>query len=298
MLRTHLGETAALLTAICWSFTSISFESACKRVGALAVNFLRLSLAFLFLGILLTVSQGHFLPFKVSGHAWFWLSLSGIIGFVLGDYCLFQAYVEVGARVAMLIMALVPPITAIIGWFFLGETLTAVQIIAMIMTISGIASVVLEKKANENHLSFAKPVKGILLALGGAVGQAVGLIFSKYGMGGYNAFAATQIRVIAGIFGFGLILLLQKRGALLRIALHDKIALQRIGLGAFFGPFLGVSLSLYAVQHTVAGVASTIMAIVPVLIIPFSIILLKEKVTLKEILGAFLAVGGVTLYFF
>lgn len=65
----------------------------------------------------------------------------------------------------------------------------------------------------------------------------------------------------------------------------------------FFGPFLGVSFSLIAVKYTAAGVAATLMSIVPVLIIAPSVIFFREKVTFKEIAGAIIAVGGVALFF-
>ena len=197
----------------------------------------------------------------------------------------------------MLIMALVPPLTAIISWMFLGEILTIFEIFAMLITITGIAIVVLERGEAGKKVQFSHPLKGILFAFGGAVGQSIGLIFSKYGMGDYSAFAATQIRVIAGIAGFTILFFIMKRWGKIFAAFSNRSAMLRITLGAFFGPFLGVSMSLLAVQHTMAGIASTIMAIVPILIIPPAIVIFKEKVTLKEIFGALIAVAGVTLYF-
>jgi len=292
-----MGEIAALLTAFCWSFTSLSFEAAGKRIGPLNVNFLRLALAFIFLTLFNGIFRHQFLPVSVSRQAWFWLSLSGLVGFVIGDFFLFNAYVVVGARISMLIMSLVPPITALIGWLFLDEIMDFREIVAMIVTISGVALVVLERNTVNGSLKFSHPMSGILFAFGGAVGQAVGLIFSKYGMGDYNAFAATQIRVITGVIGFGLILVILRRLPKLAQAIRNRAAMKYTSIGAFFGPFLGVSLSLLAVQHTATGIASTIMAIVPVLIIPLAILIQKERVTFKEILGAIIAVGGVSLYF-
>lgn len=297
MTGSHLGEIAALTTAICWSFTSLSFEAASKRIGSLQVNFIRLVLAF----ILLTVYNGIFrhqiLPIDASAHNWTWLLLSGFVGFVFGDYFLFKAYIIIGARVTMLVMSLVPPITAILSWMILGETMDLREISAMILTIAGVALVVIERNESNGLLKFSHPIPGILCALCGAIGQAGGLILSKYGMGDYNAFAATQIRVICGITGFGILLLALKKVPELMRAVQNRKAMQFTATGAFFGPFLGVSFSLFAVQHTVAGVASTIMAIVPVLIIPLAILIQKERVTFKEIVGALIAVSGVALYF-
>ena len=284
------------MTAICWSFTSLSFEAAGKRVGSLPVNVIRLVLGFIFLSVFTFFVRGMILPFDASAHVWIWLSLSGFVGFVIGDLFLFQAFVEAGARISMFMMSLVPPITAVISWLILGETLTWFEILAMAMTVCGVALVVLERNA-ENRVTFSRPIKGILYAFGGAVGQAVGLILSKYGMGDYDAFAATQIRIITGIIGFALIFIIFRQTKTIIPAIKDGAAMKLISLGAFFGPFLGVSLSLFAVQHTQAGIASTIMALPPILIIPFAITFLKEKITEREILGALIAVGGTTLFF-
>jgi drug/metabolite transporter (DMT)-like permease len=194
-------------------------------------------------------------------------------------------------------MSLVPPITALISYFFLGEILTAREVFAMFITVSGVFLVVLERGEQNRQVKFAHPISGILLAFGGSVGQAVGLIFSKYGMGDYSAVAATQIRVIAGIAGFTVMFFFMNNWKKVFSALKNRSAMKRITLGAFFGPFLGVSMSLLAVQHTRAGIASTIMAIVPILIIPPAVLIFKEKVTLKEFIGAVIAVGGVAIYF-
>lgn len=297
MMQSHLGEFAALATAVCWTFTSMSFESAGKRVGSLAVNYIRLIIGFIFLSIFIYIVRGAALPIDASGHTWTWLFISGIIGFTIGDLLLFQAFVVVGARISMLIMSLVPPITALISWVFLGEHLTLLEILAMTVTVIGVSIVVLERGEQNRQLKFSHPISGILLAFGGAVGQAVGLIFSKYGMGDYSVFAATQIRVIAGIAGFTVILFFLKRWRKVFAALKNRPAMARITVGSFFGPFLGVSMSLLAVQHTLTGIASTIMAIVPILIIPPAVLIFKEKVTLKEFIGAVIAVSGVTIYF-
>lgn len=297
MINAHIGELAALATAICWTFTSMSFESAGKKVGSLAVNYIRLYIGLLFLCAFTYFTRGQLLPIDASGHAWTWLFLSGIVGFAIGDLLLFQAFVVVGARISMLIMSLVPPITALISYFFLGETMTSWEIFAMFITVFGISLVVLERGEKSGQVKFSHPVSGILFAFGGAVGQAVGLIFSKYGMGDYSAFAATQIRVIAGIAGFTVMFCFMRRWRKVFSALKNRSAMKRITLGSFFGPFLGVSMSLLAVQHTMAGIASTIMAIVPIMIIPPAVLIFKEKVTIKEVIGAVIAVLGVTVYF-
>lgn len=297
MFNTHLGEFAALLTALCWTATALAFESASLKVGSIAVNLIRLLLAFIFLSIFSYLTRGYLLPTDATSNAWIWLSISGIIGFVIGDLFLFESYTIIGSRIAMLIMTTVPPITAILSWAMLGETLSLFNLFGMLLTISGISLVILNREKGEKSIKIKHSIKGLLFAFIGAIGQSIGLVFSKIGMGSYNAFAATQIRVIVGIIGFSILITMWKKWNNVGAAVININAMKRIGIGSIFGPFLGVSLSLYAVQHTHAGIASTIMSIVPVLIIPPAVFIMKQKVTIKEIIGAIISVIGVALFF-
>ncbi len=297
MFESRLGEFAALLTAVCWSFAAMAFQVACRRAGALVVNWIRLALGFFFLCIFCYFYRGLFFPTDASANAWLWLSLSGIIGFCMGDVLLFRAFVVIGARLSMLVMALVPLFTAVIGWAILGETLGGLDLLGMGLTLGGVAWVVLERNTGEPGMKMTHPIAGILMAIGGALGQAIGLVLSKHGMGTYDAFSATQIRLLAGTVISFPILLLAGRWRSLTTAVKSGKAMLPASIGAFFGPFLGVSLSLLAIQNTKTGVASTIMAIVPVLIIPLAVYVFKEKVTWREGLGAGVAIVGVAILF-
>ena len=303
MIQNYFGETAGLLTAVFWTVTALAFESAGKKVGSLAVNLIRLVMAFFFIGLYSLIARGFFFPTDATLFNWKWLALSGLVGFVIGDLLLFQSYLVIGARIAMLLMALAPPFAALIGWLLLGEVLTPMNWLGMALTLTGIVIVILKREKTEENGTITKKLTsgysmhGILLALGGALGQAAGLVLSKKGMGDYDAFSASQIRVLTGIAGFSVLFFFIKRWPRVWAALKNQPAMKRITLGAFFGPFLGVSFSLLAVQHTETGIAATLMAIVPVLIIAPSVILFKEKINWKEILGAIITVGGVALFF-
>lgn len=294
---THAGEFAALATACCWTISALAFQNAGRRVGSLPVNLIRLAMAVFLLSAFTWATRGAPLPMDASPHAWVWLGLSGLAGFAIGDLCLFRAFVLVGARVSMLLMTLVPLFTTIFGFLVMHEVLTPLQLAGMALTIIGVSSVVLERRRDANGLIERLPLGGILLGLGGAVGQALGLVLAKYGMGSYNAFAATQIRVLAGLVGFAVVFTATGRWPRVRAALLDRKAMTSTGIGSFFGPFLGVSLSLLAVQYTEAGVAATLMALAPVLIIPVAIIFYREHVAWPAAVGAAVAVCGSALLF-
>jgi drug/metabolite transporter (DMT)-like permease len=295
-MEIRIGELAALATAFCWTITALAFESASRKVGSVAVNIIRLVMAVVLLGIFTYLRRGMFFPMDASMHAWYWLIFSGLVGFVIGDLFLFEAFTMIGSRLSMLIMTLVPPITAVFGWFLMAEQMTWLQIGGMSMTISGIALVIFQKHSGKD-MALKYPVKGLFFAFMGAVGQATGYVLSKFGMGSYDPFAATQIRVIAGIFGFAVLISFFRRWRSVGTAVKQKNPMLLILLGAIFGPFLGVSFSLLAAQNTNTGIAATIMAITPILIIPPTLIFFKQKVTWKEIAGAIISVGGVSLFF-
>lgn len=297
MITSRIGELAALATAICWTIMGLFFESAGKRVGSLAVNFIRLVFGFLFISIFTYFYRGFLFPVDATLHNWTWLSISGMIGFFIGDLFLFQAYIEIGTRITLLIMATSPPITALLGFIFLKEDVSALGMLGMLITVIGIAIVILSKDTEDKKFKFNHSIKGLFFAFLGSLGQSVGTIFTKIGMDGYNAFAATQIRIIAGFICFVLLFLYLNKWSDLKKAIKDKNAIALIALGAIFGPFVGVSLQLISLQYTSAGISSTIISIMPILVIPFSIIIYKEKITAKEIFGALVSVFGVAILF-
>ncbi len=300
---TYIGELIAISTVLCWTMSAQFFEAASKRVGATPVNIIRITFALSLFSVLLLIRNGFPIPLHFSAHAWIYLSLSGIIGFFLGDIFLFKALVEIGARVAMLIFSLSAPTTAVIGWLFLDEVYALHQWIGIFVTIFGVGMVILVKnpKSTSSSSRTVRTVsfKGILLGIGGMLGQAIGFILSKAGMkegGEYlDAFSATQIRVIAAFVCFILFLTVTKKWQPVTAALKDKKALLFTASGAVIGPFLGVSLSLLTLHYLTTGVASTFLSLVPVFIIPFSIFLHKEHVPVQAMAGAVVAVAGIYL---
>jgi drug/metabolite transporter (DMT)-like permease len=293
----YTGEIAALITAIFWTITAIAFERASLKVGSLSVNIIRLFLGFLFLSIFTLFYRGSFFPMDATNQAWFWLILSGFIGFLFGDLFLFKSYTIIGSRFAMLVMTLVPPITALSGRIILGEKLSLMSYLGMFLTIIGISIAIFNRNKEDGKITLKLSVKGLIFAFFGALGQALGLVISKLGMKDYDPFAATQIRIMAGIIGFVILVSFMKRWKQVFSAMSNKHGMAGITIGSFFGPFLGVSFSLLAIKYTQTGIASTIMALVPILIIPPAVLIYKQKITWFELLGVLISFSGVTILF-
>lgn len=287
---------AALLTSVCWSMNSLWYSIAGKHVSSYTVTHIRLWLSIPFIIILHFFFYGSFYPMGLSSQNLLYLSLSGIIGYVITDLLLFEALVRLGARICMLIMILSPIFSAVISWIFLKEVLQVLHIIAIMITILGVAIVVLEKKEGEKKSQYL--IRGIFYALLASFGQALGLVFSKIGMNGnLPALSATYIRLVSGFTTLALITLL--RGKLIEDfqKMKNKKAFLLILSGTLLGPVVGVSLSLYAINLIKVGIASTLMSLSPIILLAISSFYYKEKHSFISLFGTFLAILGTSFFF-
>lgn len=295
-MNMYLGEFAALGTALCWSFGSICFTISSRRMGHNVVNQLRLTVALLLLIMAHFFIYGRFTPAHVTGSHWFWLGISGFIGFVIGDRMLFKSFVLIGPRRGMLLMSLVPIFSTVIAWIFLKEALKLKEIIAIIITLLGISWVILERKNNEHEEGHYKI--GIICGIGAAFCQALGLILSKKGLSNnFSALSGNIIRVFVSVIIMWCIPFFGVKTSTAFKKLTDKKASLAMFGGSFFGPFAGVWLSLVAVKYAYVGVASTLMALPPILLIPLSYLVFKDKITIGAVVGTVVALSGVALMF-
>ena len=304
-MTAYLGELISIGVAFSWTATALLSEFGSKRLGNLTLNVLRMALALLFSMVLFWAVIGSPLPAGGTMEAYGWMLLSGLVGYVIGDFCLFQCYIIIGSRYGQLFMTLAPLAAALMAWVTLGQEMSAMSIVAMLVTLAGISISVLGR--GEHHkVSLKLPLNGVLFAIGAALCQGIGLVLSKIGMDYYQPdaipewlvpFSANFFRCIAGIIGFTLLLYFREGFAPLREALHDRKGMTAATATTIFGPFVGVGFSLMAVQYTSAGIASTLMALTPIIIILPSYWLFGQKITWKAVTGAVISVIGVSLFF-
>ncbi len=293
-----IGELAALLTSIAWAGTSVLFTKAAQQVGSIIVNRIRVILALFFLMLLNWVFDGYLLPFDAGADRWLWFALSGAIGYALGDAFLFQSFLFIGPQRSMLMMSLAPLMSAGLAWFFFGETLTGIQMLGVVITLAGIAWVILRRRTDTNSLA-SSPLQGILFGLGAATGQAVGYVLSKQGLtDGFSPIAGNSIRMLAAFIILWVLASIQgKARETINSMRENPRVLGWMIMAAFTGPVLGASLSLFALQHTEVGIASTLIALPPVFLLPVSWFVFKEKFDWGAVLGTLTAIVGVALLF-
>lgn len=319
-----VGELIALGVALSWTVTALFAEVGSKRMGSLPLNTVRMTMSLSLLLVTLWLILGVPWPRFADGSTWLWLLLSGVVGYVIGDYCLMQGYIYIGSRFGQLFMTLSAPTAALTGRLLLGEQMRPLAIIGMIITLSGIAMSILAKKGDTVGLKL--PRKGVFFAAMAGICQGLGLVLSKIGLQHYDAaiaaagvaqeavpdgavvplplflsvpFAATMIRATIGLCGFFLLLVIFNRDwkAKLDHAVHDRKAMWCVFGATIFGPFVGVSASLLATQYTSTGIAQTLFALTPVLIIAPAAWLFHQRVTVREVVGAVISVCGVCLFF-
>lgn len=309
-----LGELAALGTSVCWTISAFAFEAAAQRIGALMMSFVRVSMALCLLSVITVFLRGTPLPTDASAAQLGWLGVSGLVGLVLGDLCLFRSYLEIGARRAMLVQTTAPIFTVLLGWAFLGERPRPLAALGTVLVLAGCTWAIRERAAarerklpdasdaavapapaRSGHVLTGNLGLGLTLALGGALGQAGGLVLSKHGMHGMHPIAATQIRMMAAVAGFALVITAIAAWPRVRATLANRRGLAFTGLGSIFGPTIGVSLSLAAIAHTQAGIAAALIATQQVWMVVATLLLGRERVGLGGFGGAVLAVAGVIL---
>lgn len=286
-----MGESLALAAAFGWVGSSVFLERASKETGTLAVNLIRLVIAMLFLGVITYVKRGLVLPLDVTKESFKFLSISGLFGLFLGDFFLYKSYIKIGPRITLLVMTFSPIAVSILSFFILGEKIEGFKVLGMLLTIIGIAIVILKKK---NDKEFSKV--GFIYALLAMLGESLGIVFTRLGSIDYDSFATIQVRTIPAILAFIVYISLKKEWSNIKEGILNKKGMIYIVLGTIVAT-LGVTALVEAMKYANVGIVSTLAATSPILIIPISIIFFKEKVTILEGIGALISFVGITIFF-
>ena len=307
---------AALLCTVLFSASAVSARKTTEHLGGTEANFVRLIFAPLLM-ITVALSFGPVLTGYWNPKVFGLFLLSGAIGFGVGDIALFRAFPLIGSRLTTLIVHCVSvPVAATVEYFWLGTTMTALQILCAVIILGGVA-VALAPKENPK-LEKQDLIKGIGWGLIAALGQGFGAgVLSRYI---YKFAATTEIlplegfhagiivavqRMIGGMIFSGVFLLLlrawlkkQPESPLAGLTRGEATNNWRKGAPwllatGLAGPALGVTCYQWALLGNSTGVILPIVAITPLVVIPMSIAMKEEKPTLRSLIGGVIAVGGV-----
>jgi len=287
-----IGELAGLGTALLWVVSTLAFTTASRRIGATRVNLLRTIGAATVLVVLQLVLAGN--PLSAGIEASAWLAASGVIGLAIGDQCLFTAYVLVGPRVGSLLMTLAPGLAAIMAWLAMGESMSGMAVTGLLVTTAGVGWV--SASRGSTGVAGAISSRGIALGAAAAACQAGGMLTAKLGMSeGLDPLGALTIRMVAAMAVIVPLAWCVGGGDAGERTMPIRSAWRPLMLGTLAGPVGGVYLSLVAIEHVPLGVATTLMGLVPVLILPVTRLLHKDRISTRAVLGAIIAVAGIAL---
>jgi len=302
-----IGESAAIIVSFLWTTCSILFAYAGRRIGALSVNAVRIIMAVGLLGSAHIIFFGTIVP-EANSDQWLYMSLSGVVGLALGDFGYFGTLVVLGPRRGTLLMSTNPVFAVVAGYFMMNEVLDPWTFLGIVIVLLGVTWVILERDENSNEtpLTTRQKALGVTYGIIGSIGQGVGLVLAKMGMKEMadvpsvplHPLSATLIRMIAGTIAVWVFIIAIGRFSDITRAIRDTSAIKATFGGAFFGPFLGVWMSMVAVTYAAyTGVAATLMSLMPVIVIPVIWFLYKQRTSWRGIIGAVIAIAGVAILF-
>lgn len=295
----YVGEISAIISAFAFSACALFFTSASHRIGSFSMSHFRMLFATVMLVIIQLILTGRLFPAEMSLVNWLLLAMSGLTGFFMCDALLFQSYVDSSPRIGVLIFNIYPFVGALFAWVFLKEVLSFGAVIGITITMGGIVWVALERGDGNIHLHKRHYARGMILASGAGILQGISFVLAKPSMegeGSADPLTATLIRAMFGGAAFWAVSLV--RGRLRGIV--RKSSNSRAMLATFFGAvvgFIGVWLSMIAVKLAPVGIATTLIAMMPVTILPMTAIVHRERISWRAIIGAIVACLGVAILF-
>lgn len=296
MLADFRGEVAALGAAFIWAAASIVYTGVGRQLSPLVLNLVKglIAIALLLLTLLFL---GKLLP-SVSLMPVLLLLISGVIGIGIGDTAYFAALNSLGARRALVLESLSPPLGAFLALVFLQEQLAPLAWLGIGLTIAGVTWVVMERSPQPNGTLTHPPLRGIVAGLVAAAGQAIGAVLSRAALAGTDVdpLWSTLIRLLAGILMLLIWFSAQKHPIQKLAPLRSRRLWGIVIMAAFASTYLGIWLQQIALKYAPTGIAQSLSATSPLFVIPFAIAT-GEKVSLRAVFGAAIALAGVWLLF-
>ncbi|MCD2493471.1 DMT family transporter [Lacrimispora sp. NSJ-141] len=293
-----IGELCALGVALSDAVTCTCFNAAGKKINIFTVNFLKTMTALICVAVIRLMMYGTVSLAGVSPRAWLYLSLSGLIGFVFGDFFYFSSFLYLPYRISMMIFYSSPIVTSLAAWELYGQILQPVDWAGILLITMGLCIVLLARRRQAEGAGQRKQTAlGVAFAVLGMLGQAGGVLLSSQGLrlietaGG--SLAASQVRIIAGIGGFFVVMLVGKRRAAAGQALKYPKELGLVMIGGICGCAVGTTLTLHSLNYIPAGISSAITSVSPVMILIFTVFVLREKIRAAEVIGAIVCISGI-----
>jgi drug/metabolite transporter (DMT)-like permease len=288
------GETAALVAALAWAVASVIWARAGRSIHPIDLNLFKGVIgSFLLLATL--AFQGS-LFVSVELRAVLLLGVSGAVGIGLGDTAYFEAINCLGARRALLLMMLAPPLAGLTAWAFLGERLGADAWGGIALTILGVGWVITERYAAADGRP-SRLLRGVGMGFLAAVAQVAGAVLSRaaFTQTAVTPLMSALLRMAAACLILVVwVLVSRSRGR--RTIERSRRVWGITTLAAVIGTYVGISLQQFAFKYTDTGVAQTLLSTSPLFILPIAV-WMGERVSLRAAAGVVIALLGIAMLF-
>jgi len=294
-----LGQALGLVTALCFAQNSVIYRHLGRKFGSQGVAHIRMWLALPLVILLTRLVEGVWFPTGWPASTYLILLISGVIGYFLTDLLMFNAYILLGSREAMVIMTLSPVVTAALSFILFAERLNLIQLFGMSVTIAGIAMMILLDKQASLIASERKSRRaGVLYAVLAAILQSISFLLAKAALTDGGPVATNLVRTVGGLAAFIIFNGLIKRNAIAHFkSLSDRRALFLLLLASLAGPVVGMSCQMKAFTLAPVGLVTTITQISPVLLLPFDRLILKHRISPSSLAGTLLSIVGIAILF-
>lgn len=296
-----MGELASIGSAAAWAIASILFARLSGRFDPLVVNAGKCILGLACFGIVVLFRGTWVEILSLSASTVWILALSAVIGLALGDTAFFRSLALLGARRALLMTSLVPPLTALLGVVFLHEPLTLGLCLGMACTIGGVSWVISERTAERDDsgagLSLSALRAGVFWGVLAQLAQAIGAIMTKLSADGVSALAVSVVRLSFGVLALIVLIVVTGRTRKMASLWTERDARARLLVATFLGTFVGIWLMTIGFLRAPVGVAATLQSLSPIFVLPMAALLLKERISPRAIAGAMVAIAGIALLF-
>lgn len=293
-----IGEISALITAILWAVSSYFFSNAINKIGSLSVNFLRLLISLLLLIPTIFIFN---IWDTISLRQIILLMLSGVVGLSIGDALFFKSLEFLSPRIGTLVTSLSPAVSAIMAYFFLSERISLINVMGIVIALSGVMLVVFKKEENTGNAKNTKELnKGLLYAFLYTLGQGGGIILARfaYDEKPVNSITATAVRIFPAALVLLPFFLLKVKTFRPKIIFQNDVKIFKNVLTAtVLSAYIGMVLMLVSVTQTSIAVASTIMGTVPIIQLLISKYYFKDRLTFRSYAGAIINVAGIIILF-
>lgn len=289
-----IGELAGLGGSAAWAVVSTVMRSMANRINPIMVNGLNSTFGALTVAVLL-VLLGHVgLLLATPLRSIALIVASGMIGQGVGNAFFVTSMKMIGASRAMPISSIQPLITTVLAAAILGERVTLLQIVGTFLVLCSVYLLAFPygPLGQISTLLAGADRRGLLLALATAACWASATIMLREALVGVDLLSANFMRMTVAATMLLSFQAVTSKGRALQGA--DRRVLVTLALTGALGAASSLGY-LTAVSLAGAAKASVLTSTSPMFGLPLSVLVLREKVNRRIVVGSLICVFGVWL---